>query len=191
VPDVEAEETKYSVEIPHLASLILTHSYDGKIKGLKSWDREDRPPVLLVFYSFRIMVGIGVLMILTSIVGVYLILKRKLVTTRAYLKWCKLMIPSGFIAVLCGWIVTEVGRQPYVIYGVMRTSKAVSPAIDGLQTAISLGAFFVVYAIIFGAGAMYMINLIKKGPSYVKDEGYFNEHSMAEIKPLLDFWRGK
>lgn len=190
-PDEEAEETKYSIEIPYLSGLILTHSFDGEVKGLKSWDKNDRPPVPIIFFAFRIMVGIGLLMLLTAFVGSYLVITKKLVKSKWFLKWCRLMIPSGFIAILSGWIVTEVGRQPFVIYGFLRTSKAASPSIESFQVALSLGAFMTVYTIIFGAGAYYMLQLIKKGPSYVKNEEYFNEHTMSEIKPILNSWRDK
>lgn len=113
-PDKEEEKTKYALQIPYASSLILTHSLDGEIKGLKEWSRNERPPVATVFYSFRIMVGIGFLMVFTGIAGLYLYLKKRLYNAKWFQYWYMLMSPSGFIAVLAGWFVTEVGRQPYI-----------------------------------------------------------------------------
>lgn len=162
-PDEEAEETKYTIEIPKLASLILTHDRDGEIKGLKNWPKEERPPVAVVFWSFRIMVVIGMAMILTGVMGVFLYWRKKLFTSRAFQLWCMAMTPSGFIAVLAGWFVTEVGRQPYTVYGVLRTSDSVSPVL-GQHVALSLLAFVIVYTAVFGAGTYYILKLIGKGP---------------------------
>lgn len=162
-PDAEAEETKYTVEIPKLASLILTHDTEGEIKGLKNWPKEDRPPVAVVFWSFRVMVAIGMAMILTGVMAVLLYWRKKLFTSRAFQLWCMAMTPAGFIAVLAGWFVTEVGRQPYTVYGVLRTGDSVSPVL-GQHVALSLTAFIVVYAAVFGAGSYYILKLIGKGP---------------------------
>lgn len=162
-PDEEEEVTRYTIEIPKLASLILTHSRDGEILGLKEWAREDRPPVAIVFWSFRIMVGIGMLMLFTAMAGAFLYWRRKLFEARWFQKWCVAMIPSGFIAVIAGWFVTEVGRQPYTVYGVLRTDESVSPVLPE-YIALSLLIFIVAYTIIFGAGAYYIVKLIRKGP---------------------------
>src|SRR5690606_20150613 len=99
------------------ASLILTHSLDGEIKGLKEFGVENQPPVAIVFFSFRIMILIGLLMILTGVFAVILHFRKKLFTTKWFQIWCMAMTPTGFIAVLAGWFVTEVGRQPFVVYG--------------------------------------------------------------------------
>ena len=101
-PDQEEEKTKYAVEIPKLSSLILTHSLDGEVKGLKEWPREDRPPVVWVFWSFRIMVGMGVLMILTGVMAAILYWRKKLFDTRWFHYWCMALTPAGFIAVIAG-----------------------------------------------------------------------------------------
>lgn len=162
-PDEEAEETKYTIEIPKLASLILTHDAEGEIKGLKNWQKEDRPPVAVVFWSFRVMVAIGMAMILTGVMAVFLYWRKKLFTSRAFQLWCMAMTPAGFVAVLAGWFVTEVGRQPYTVYGVLRTGDSVSPVL-GQHVALSLMAFIVVYAAVFGAGSYYILKLIGKGP---------------------------
>lgn len=161
-PDQEEEKTKYAIEIPYASSLILTHSLDGEVKGLKEWAPTERPPVATVFFSFRIMVGIGFLMVFTGIAGLYLYLKKRLYTSTWFQYWYILMSPSGFIAVLAGWFVTEIGRQPYIVYNILRTADMVSPVL-GKYVFISLVAFIVVYTIIFGAGMYYIIRLIKKG----------------------------
>ena len=118
---------QYSLEIPKLSSLILTHELDGEVKGLKDWPKDDRPPVAWVFWSFRIMVGIGILMIVTGLAALVLFFRKRLFDARWFHYWCMAMTPAGFIAVLAGWFVTEIGRQPYIVYGVMRTAEAVSP----------------------------------------------------------------
>ena len=167
-PDQEAEQTKYALEIPKLSSLILTHELDGEVKGLKEWPREDRPPVAWVFWSFRIMVGIGMLMVATGVVAVVLHLRKKLFETRWFQLWCIALTPSGFIAVLAGWFVTEIGRQPYIVYEVLRTSESVSPVI-GPNIALSLLAFIIVYTFVFGAGSYYILRLIANCLLYTSD----------------------
>jgi cytochrome d ubiquinol oxidase subunit I len=179
-PDQEEEITKYSLEIPKLSSLILTHSLNGEVRGLKEWPSEDRPPVAWVFWSFRIMVGIGTLMIATGIVALVLYFKKRLFDTRWFQYWCMAMTPAGFVAVLAGWFVTEIGRQPYIVQNVMRTAESASP-VAGPPIAISLAAFIVVYGAIFGAGSYYIVKLIGKGP--ISSEETFGAHGLK--KPPL------
>ena len=179
-PDQEEETTKYAVEIPKLSSLILTHSLDGEVKGLKEWPREDRPPVVWVFWSFRIMVGMGVLMILTGVMAAILYWRKKLFDTRWFHYWCMALTPAGFIAVIAGWCVSEIGRQPYVAYGVIRTVESVSP-VPGPHIALSLLAFIVTYTFIFGAGSYYILRLIAKGPA--SEEEAYGAHGVD--KPPL------
>lgn len=174
IPDEEAEKNHYEIAIPKLASLILTHHADGEIKGLKEWAKEDRPPVAIVFWSFRVMVGIGMAMILTGIIAVILFFRKKLFDSRPFQLWCMALTPSGFIALLAGWFVTEVGRQPYVAYGIIRTSEGVSPVL-GEHVALSLLAFVVVYTMLFGAASYYIIKLIRAGV-HTQEEG-FESHS--------------
>ncbi len=162
VPDEVNEMTKYSVEVPGLASLILKHDIEGEILGLKEWAPSERPPVIPVFFAFRIMVGIGMLMLLVALVSIVQLLSGKLMTHKLTQRmWC-FMIPSGFIALLSGWIVTEVGRQPYLVYDVLRTAENASN-LAGIQVLWSLLMFGVVYAIVFGAGIYYIVHLVKKG----------------------------
>jgi cytochrome d ubiquinol oxidase subunit I len=162
-PDQEAETTKYAIEIPKLSSLILTHDLDGEVKGLKEWPRDERPPAALVFWAFRIMAGIGMLMIATGLIAIILYFKKRLFDTRWFQLWCMALTPTGFIAVLAGWHVTEVGRQPWIVQGLMRTSDATSP-VPGTSIAISLTAFVIIYIFVFGAGSYYILKLIGKGP---------------------------
>jgi cytochrome d ubiquinol oxidase subunit I len=161
--DEEAEANRFALEIPKLSSLILTHDLNGEVKGLKAWPREERPPVGWVYWSFRIMVGIGILMILTGVMAAILFFRKRLFNTPWFQYWCMAMTPSGFIAVLAGWFVTEIGRQPYIAYGILRTSESVSPVI-GSTVALSLLAFVISYIFIFGAGVYYILRLIYKGP---------------------------
>ncbi len=177
IPNEETETTDHAIAIPGGASWILTGSTEGEIPGLKDVPKEERPPVGIVFWSFRLMVAIGILMIVTGLIAVVLYLRERLYDTRFFQYWCMAMAPTGFIAVLAGWFVTEVGRQPYVAYGVIRTSEAVSPVI-GPQIAITLLAFIVVYLFVFGAGTYYIIKLIKKGPKIGKEKEEFYDHSI-------------
>ena len=180
-PDQEEERTKYSMEIPKLSSLILTHSFDGEVRGLKEWPKDERPPVVWVFWSFRIMVGIGILMALTGVMAAVLFLRKKLFDTRWFQFWCMALTPAGFVAVIVGWFVTEIGRQPYIVYEVMRTSETISPVI-GPNIAFSLFAFIVTYTFVFGAGSYYILRLIGKGPAAT--EKAYGDHGI-EAPPLV------
>lgn len=163
LPDMEAEENRFEVAIPKLGSLILTHEWDGEVKGLKAWSPEERPNAAIVFWSFRIMVGIGVLMILLGVAGLYLRVRRRLYDAPWFLRAAVAMGPTGFLAVLAGWVTTEVGRQPYVVYGLLRTADGVSP-IDAPAVGASLAAFAVVYFLVFGAGIYYLLRMMGKAP---------------------------
>ncbi|MDT0175751.1 cytochrome ubiquinol oxidase subunit I [Pantoea sp. RRHST58] len=163
IPDMDEERTKYAVEIPYLGSLILTHSLDKQVPALKTFPKEDRPNSLIIFWSFRVMVAMGLLMITLGVVSLWLRYKGRLYQSRPFLWFALLMGPSGLIALLAGWFTTEIGRQPWVVYGVQRTIDAVSGHGD-LHMSISLLAFIVVYSAVFGVGYVYMVRLIKKGP---------------------------
>jgi len=162
-PDMKAGETKYAVGIPKLGSLILKHSFDGTVIGLDKFDRADWPDVPIVFWSFRVMVGLGFLMLFYGLAGAVLAARRRLFANDLYFRWAMAMGPAGFIAILAGWFVSEVGRQPYVVYGLMRTADAISP-VGAPGVAGSLIGFFVVYMIVFGAGVYYMLHLMKQPP---------------------------
>jgi len=162
-PDMAAETTRFAVEIPKLGSYILTHDWNGTVKGLKAWPAADRPNATIVFWSFRIMVGLGVLMMLVGFWSLWQRFRRRLTDSAFLLRAAVLMGPSGFIAVLAGWITTEVGRQPYTVYGLLRTAQSVSP-IEVPAVAASLIAFIVVYFLVFGAGTFYILRLMGKPP---------------------------
>ncbi|MBW1214993.1 cytochrome ubiquinol oxidase subunit I [Pantoea allii] len=163
VPDMEEERTKYALEIPYLGSLILTHSLDKQVPALKSFPKEDRPNSTIIFWSFRVMVALGLLMITLGVVSLWLRFKGRLYESRPFLWFALLMGPSGLIAILAGWFTTEIGRQPWVVYGVQRTIDAVSPHGE-MHMSISLLAFILVYSSVFGVGYHYMMRLIKQGP---------------------------
>jgi cytochrome d ubiquinol oxidase subunit I len=163
LPDMDAAETKYAVGIPGLGSLILKHDIEGEVTGLDAFPREDWPNVPVVFWAFRIMVGIGVLMILYGLTGAVIYFRKRLFGHDWYFRWAVLMGPLGFVAVLAGWFVTEVGRQPWIVTGLLRTSEVASP-IGAPGVAGSLLAFLVVYLTVFTAGAFYILRLMGRTP---------------------------
>lgn len=163
VPNVAAGRTDYAVEIPLLGGLILTHSLDKEVKGLNAFAPEERPNPTIPFFAFRVMVGLGLMM---AGLGLWSLWRRrggKLYDDRALLWSAAAMGPSGFAALLSGWFVTEVGRQPFLVYGVMRTAEGVSP-VGSASVAASLTAFVLVYALVFGAGTLYALGLMAKPP---------------------------
>jgi cytochrome d ubiquinol oxidase subunit I len=170
LPDEVAEENRYEIGIPGLSALILTHEWDGETPGLKDVPKEDRPPVAIVFWSFRIMVAIGMLMALVGAVSLYLRWRGTLYDARLFQRLALLMGPAGFIAVLAGWVTTEVGRQPYTVYGLLRTAESVAP-IDAPAVAASLLAFIVVYFLLFGAGTLYILKMMNRAPADAGGEG--------------------
>jgi cytochrome d ubiquinol oxidase subunit I len=162
-PDMQKEETLYALQVPHLGSLILTHEWDGQIPGLKEFAPDDRPNATVVFWSFRVMVGLGMLMLLLGLWALWLRWRGSLFETKPFLRFATVMGPTGLIAILAGWFTTEIGRQPWVVYGVMRTKDAVSNH-STLAMSATLAVFIVVYFIVFGIGTRYMLKLIAKGP---------------------------
>jgi len=180
-PDMGQERTRFGLEIPALGSLILTHSLDKQVPALKEFPKEDRPNATIVFWSFRIMAGLGMLMLLLGVTAIWLRYKQRLYTSRSFLWFALLMGPSGLIAILAGWVTTEVGRQPWVVYGLQRTKDAVSAHGD-LHMSVSLLAFFVVYTAVFGVGYSYMVRLIKKGPQ--PHESFATESDGRPARPL-------
>lgn len=163
LPDMENEKNLYEVKIPKIASWYITGSTDGLVHGLKEAKKEDRPFVPLVFLSFRLMVGIGCLFIFLALAGGYLWMRKKLETTRwlyAVLPFC---IPLGFVAIIAGWIVTEVGRQPWVIQGLMRTAHGATTSLPPEAIRGSLTAFGVTFLIIFVLYLIFLVRVIQKG----------------------------
>ncbi len=174
IPDEAGERNRYAVELPYFGSLILTHSLEGEIKGLKEWPADQRPPVWPVFFAFRIMVGIGFAMLGTIALSWWLRWHGQLFKTAWFLRLCQWVAPLGFVAVLAGWTTTEVGRQPWTVYGLMRTAHSVSPSLTGADVVGSLLAYMAVYLVMFPAGIAVMARIVRQGP---RDE------AMAE-KPI-------
>jgi cytochrome d ubiquinol oxidase subunit I len=164
IPDEAAERNLYEVAVPYLGSLIVTRSLDGGFEGLKAFPAEDRPPVVLPFFGFRIMVGLWGIMVLVAFAGAFLWWRGRLAESRTYLRLTSWTWPVGFLAILAGWIVAEVGRQPWLATGILRTRDAASP-VPAEQVATTLVLFFVVYAAVFAAGIVYINRLINKGPT--------------------------
>ena len=167
-PDRDTASNRWEVSIPKLGSLITAGAADAEIQGLKAFAPQDRPPVFLVFWAFRVMVGLGLAMIGLGFWGGYLAWRGRLTQSRWFLRACVAMGPAGFVAVVAGWVVAEVGRQPYVIYGLLRTTDAVSPVTRG-EVSVSLLAFMTIYAVIFGVGVLYILRLMDDGPLAVSD----------------------
>jgi cytochrome d ubiquinol oxidase subunit I len=164
MPNMEAERNDLELGIPGLGSLILGHSWDAEIAGLKAFPPEDRPTnVPLVFWSFRVMVGLGLLMVALGIAAFVLRLRGRLYDTPWLHRFAIAMGPSGLVAVTAGWIVTEAGRQPWTVYGLLRTADSVSP-IGAPAVATSLAMFVVVYFVVFGAGIWLLLRLMGVPP---------------------------
>lgn len=163
LPDMQREETRYALEVPHLGSLILTHSWNGEVPALKDFAPQDRPNSAVVFWSFRLMVGLGMLMIALGVWSLWLRRRNRLWHVRPFLHFALWMGPAGIVAILAGWFTTEIGRQPWTVYGLLRTADAVS-AHGELQLGITLAIFVVVYFAVFGTGIGYLLRLVRKGP---------------------------
>jgi len=164
LPDRTAGKTHFELAIPGIGNLVQGVPKDQSLKGLDAFPRADWPVVGLVYWSFRVMVGLGLAMIGLGVWGVWLIARKRLDESTWFLRAAVAMGPAGFVAVIAGWIVAEVGRQPWTIYGVLRTADSASPVGPG-QVSASLLAFMVIYAVVFSAGAVYILRLINQGPS--------------------------
>ena len=164
VPDESHERNDYALEVPYLGSLILTHSLHGTVQGLTDFPADRRPPVAIVFWAFRIMVGLSLLMLLLVASGWWLRFRRQLFNSGLYLKACQVNIPIGFLAVLAGWTTTEVGRQPWTVYGLLRTAKSVTPSLTGRDVLLSLLVYAGAYLVVYPTGFLYMLSLVRKGP---------------------------
>jgi cytochrome bd ubiquinol oxidase subunit I len=164
IPDDRDARMRFALDIPVLGSLVLTHSRDGVIKGLKEWPAQDRPPVALPFFAFRIMVGIGVIMLCIAAIGQLLRLRGHLWEARWFLRLCTWVAPLGFVAVIAGWTTTEVGRQPWTVYGLLRTAESVTPSLTGTDVTLSLVLYIAVYLVMFPTGIAFMAGLVRRGP---------------------------
>lgn len=161
-PDMQAETTRWKVEIPRAGSLLLTHSWDGQIPALKDFKPEDRPNSTIVFWTFRVMVGLGLLMILLALVGLLLRRQGRVYRSRLFLRFALCMGPSGLVALLAGWYTTEIGRQPWIVHGVMRTAEAVGD-VTGAQLGVSLTGYALTYATMFVAYMVVLTHLAGAG----------------------------
>ena len=162
-PDEANERNKAEIGIPNLASLIITHRLDGLFPGLRDFPRDERPPVAPVFFSFRLMVALGTAMIALGLVGAWLWRRGRVFDTRWYLQLASHSWWMGFVAILAGWMVTEIGRQPWIAWGILRTRDAASP-VAAEAVALSLALIVVTYTVVFSIGIWYIRKLMQKGP---------------------------
>jgi cytochrome bd ubiquinol oxidase subunit I len=183
IPDEKGETNRFSIAVPEVGSLILTHELDGEVKGLKDFPVDQRPPVAIPFFAFRIMVGCALLMLGLVMLGGWLRWRGRLMDTPLFLQLCQFMIPIGFVAVIAGWVVTEVGRQPWTVYGLMRTADSVSPSLTGTNVLISLIAYMLVYLFMYPVGVLLMWRLVRRGPS--RDPQHDAVEGGRPIAPVL------
>jgi cytochrome d ubiquinol oxidase subunit I len=169
IPDQANATNHFEIGIPRMGSMILKHHFDGEVPGLDQVAPADRPPVAIVFFSFRVMIGLGVFMVLLAFAGLFLRLGGKLQSARLFHRLCVLGSPAGLIAILAGWVVTEVGRQPWTVYGLLRTRDS-SSVVAREVVASSLGLFALVYGILMVAFLFYLARLIAHGPHDIEQQ---------------------
>ena len=165
IPDEASERNLFAIAIPKLGSFIASGNWTAREIGLETFPPEDRPPVLVPFFGFRIMVGMGLIMLAVSWFGNFLRLRGQLETTRWFLWGTFLAFPTGFIAILTGWFTAEVGRQPWVVYGLLRTRDAVTPSLAIGDVLVSLAGYVLVYATFVSFGVYYIYKLLREGPT--------------------------
>jgi cytochrome bd ubiquinol oxidase subunit I len=179
-PDMVREHNYFTLALPDLGSLILTHRADGVVPGLKSVPHEDRPNVPIVFFAFRIMVGSWILLTSLALIGLWLRWRGRLYDTSWFSFMCAFASPVGFIAILCGWTVTEVGRQPWIVYGLLRTAEASAPVTAG-AVAASFALFIGIYIILLAAFFYYAMRVVLAGPQAPKPA-----HEPLAVRPGRD-----
>jgi cytochrome d ubiquinol oxidase subunit I len=165
IPDQAHATNHFAIEIPVLGSLILTHDINGVVRGLKEWPADQRAPVAVVFFAFRAMVGIGMIMLGLVVLGNLLRAGGRAYSNDWFLRACEFAAPLGFLAVLAGWTTTEVGRQPWTVYGLLRTRDSVTPSLTGPDVALTLAGYMIVYLVMFPAGGLLMARLVRAGPT--------------------------
>ncbi|MCB2100117.1 MAG: cytochrome ubiquinol oxidase subunit I, partial [Rhodobacterales bacterium] len=163
LPDDDAAELRHAIEVPRLGSLILTHDPDGTVRGLTEWPAGDRPPAEILFWSFRLMVGIGICMVAVALWAAVARARGRLYASPWLHRALVAMGPSGLVALLAGWVTTEVGRQPWAVYGLLRVADAASP-VDAAAVGGSLAMFVAVYLLVFGAGIFYVLRRLGRVP---------------------------
>ncbi len=165
LPDPWEQRNLLAIELPKLGSFIASGNWTAKEIGLDAFPPDDRPPVIIPFFAFRLMVGMGLIMVAVSWIGVLLIWRSRLERARWFLWPAFLSFPTGFVAVLCGWYTAEVGRQPWVVYGLLRTEEAITPSLTGPEVLISLIGYVLVYVVIYAFGLTYIYRLLRAGPA--------------------------
>jgi cytochrome bd ubiquinol oxidase subunit I len=170
IPSEKNERNYFAIEVPWMGSLILTHDLDGEVKGLKDFPVDQRPPVAIPFFAFRIMVGSAVLMLGLVLLGGWLRWRGRLYDTPLFLQFAQFAAPLGFVAVIAGWCVTEVGRQPWTVYGLLRTAQSVSPSLTSYDVAISLAGYMLVYLLIYPSGLLLMLRIVRTGPGHSAEQ---------------------
>jgi len=165
LPDQSAQRNWGEISIPRLGSLYLTHSWDGEVKGLEDFPADQRPPVAVVYWAFRVMVGMAALMLLVVAAGFVLMARGRLDQCGWYLKACQFAAALGFVAVIAGWTTTEVGRQPWTVYGLLRTADSTSPSLTGGDVVVSLALYVAVYLVIYPVGLALMLKMVWDGPA--------------------------
>jgi len=168
-PDKDTQRNYAEIGVPGGASLILRHDPDGVVPGLDEAPPDRQPPVWPVFWSFRVMVGLGFLMLAFALGGLWLRARGRLYESRAFLRGLTWMIPAPFVAVLAGWFVTEIGRAPWLVYGIMTQAQALTPSLTGGMALFSLIGFVLVYAVIFVAGVYYLTRIVRTGMDEPQD----------------------
>ena len=164
-PDEKAMRNRFAIQTPGIGSFIDTGDWNAPMQGLTDFPEEDRPTVLIPFFAFRIMVGMGLIMLAVSWFGNFLRLRGRLETTRWLLRGTFLAFPTGFVATLAGWYTAEVGRQPWVVYGLLRTKDAVTPSLTTGDVLFSLACYVLVYAVFISFGVYYIYKLLREGPT--------------------------
>jgi cytochrome d ubiquinol oxidase subunit I len=162
-PSQEEQKNEYEISIPKLASLVNTHQWDGELLGLNSVAKDDQPRVAPVFFSFRVMVGISLLMFIVALLALFLRMRKALYSFRIFHQLCLGMAPLGFVATIAGWLTAEIGRQPWVVYNLLRTKEAVS-AVGMEEVIISMVLLALAYGVVFSFYLYYLFKLIRRGP---------------------------
>ncbi len=183
IPNAEQKRIDYAIQIPKLSSLILKHDLNAPLAGLDTIPDEDEPPVVIVFWSFRIMVALGFAMLGVGLWSLWSRWRGSLYDARWLHRAALAMGPSGFVAVLAGWITTEVGRQPFTVYGLLRTADSLAP-IEAPAVGASLLAFIIVYFFVFGAGTFYIIRLMSRPPEPAASDDDEGPTRAAGITPV-------
>lgn len=184
IPDQEAQANRFELGIPNLASIILTHSPDGEIPGITEVAPEEQPPVLIVFWAFRVMVGIGLLMIAVAVTGLILRRKGRIYHQPLFLKSLVGMIAMPFVAVLAGWVVTEAGRSPWLVYGMMTHSEGLTPSLTGGMALFTLIGYMLVYGVVFYAGVYYLTRVVRNGMLPAEERETTGENFKRPMRPL-------